>query len=258
MQQEYTLKKVTSYIRNHWFKIGLAVICLFVILKKDLSFNLNLNTPIRQKIEQEKQPLPVEQKKKRATQERFTEITPEQQPAPANPAPVMDKFDLSPSFGGEDEVALSAIEQLAAVDQIVKEKYIKRFARVVITERQKFGIPASIILANAMLHSAAGQSTLSKEGNNHFKIPCTDDWQGESERLGGKCYRQYENAWTSFRDHSLYLTTGPFSELRGLGNEDYKSWAKMLEKANFSDEPKLGKQLIRLIEEYELFILDEE
>ena len=131
MQQENTLKKVTFYIRNHWFKIGLAIICLFVILKKDLSFNLNLNTPVRNKMEQKKQPLPVEQKKKKATQERFTEHIPDQETTPANPAPVMDKFDLAPTFGGEEDADKTALERLADVDREVKEKYIKRFARVV-------------------------------------------------------------------------------------------------------------------------------
>lgn len=256
MQQENTFKKVTFYIRNHWFKIGLIIICLFVILKKDLSFNLNLNTPVKNKVEQKKHPLPVEQKKKKAKTERFTENITEQKTTPANPAPVMDKFDLAPTFRGEDDADKTASERLADVDREVIEKYIKRFARVVITERQKFGVPSSIILANALLHSSAGQSRLSKSGNNHFNIPCSDDWQGGQEQMGDNCYRQYDNAWTSFRDHSLYITTGVFSELRDLADDDYREWAKALESADFSKEPKLAKQLIQVIEEYELFALD--
>ena len=258
MQQENTLKKVTYYIRNHWFKIGIIAIALFVILKKDLSFNLNLNTPVRQKMEREKQPLPVEQQQEEVIQERFTENTTEKEMTPANPSPVMDKFDLSPSFRNSDNDDQTALERLAGVDDEAKEKYIKRFARVVITERQKYGIPSSIILANALLHSSAGKSPLSINDNNHFNIKCSSDWTGNGEKYEGKCYRTYENAWTSFRDHSLYITTGAFSKLRTLPSDDYKAWAKALERNNFSDEPKLAKQLIQLIEDYELHILDKD
>ena len=256
MQQDNTLRKLTYYIRNHWFKLGVIAIALFVILKKDLSFNLNLNTPIRQKIDREKQPLPVEQQQKEVTQERFTENNSDKEITPANPSPVTDKFDLSPSFRSYSNDGQTASERLATVDDEVKEKYIKRFAKVVITERQKYGIPSSIILANALLHSSAGRSALSINGNNHFNIKCSTDWSGEGDRIDGECYRNYENAWTSFRDHSLYITTGPFSKLRSLPSDDYKAWAKALEKNEFSDEPKLAKQLIQLIEHYELHILD--
>lgn len=256
MEPRSTLNRVIFYIRNHWFKIGLVLIGLFVIVKKDLSLNFNLRTPVKQRIEQERQPQPVEQKQKATTTERFTENNAEVQTTPANPSPVTDKFDLSPSFM-EGNTKPSAFERLALVDQQVKEKYIKRFARVVIMERQKYGIPSSIIMANALLQSAAGQAAPSIQGNNHFNVPCTDDWQGATGRYQGNCYRHYENAWTSFRDHSLYVTTGAFSKLRELGSDDYKGWAKALEKANYSKEPKLAKQLIRVIEEYDLFILDQ-
>ncbi|MCK7536015.1 MAG: glucosaminidase domain-containing protein [Marinilabiliales bacterium] len=41
------------------------------------------------------------------------------------------------------------------------------------------GIPASITLAQGMLESDYGRSTLATKGNNHFGIKCHSDWTGE-------------------------------------------------------------------------------
>ena len=102
-------------------------------------------------------------------------------------------------------------------------------------------------------HSRAGTADMAGPGaNNHFAIPCTPDWQGPQQTYSGQCYRQYENAWTSFRDHSFYITTGPFAHLRQLSDSDYKGWAAALEKAGFSKEKNLGRQLVKVVETYGL------
>ena len=38
---------------------------------------------------------------------------------------------------------------------------------------EKYGVPASIILAQGMLESGNGNSTLAVQGNNHFGINAT-------------------------------------------------------------------------------------
>ena len=137
------------------------------------------------------------------------------------------------------------------------QAYIARFSKVAASERKKFGIPASIILGNALLHSLAGTAEIAEAGaNNHFALRCTPDWQGPQRTYAGQCYRQYENAWTSFRDHSFYITTGSFSHLRQLSDTDYKGWADALEKAGFSQEKDLGRQLVKAIQVYGLEKLD--
>ena len=50
-----------------------------------------------------------------------------------------------------------------------KNTFIKRFAHGAITEQKKYGIPASITMANALLNSWAGQAPWAKEGNNIFQ-----------------------------------------------------------------------------------------
>ena len=73
----------------------------------------------------------------------------------------------------------------------------------------------------------------------------------------GKCFRNYETAWMSFRNHSEFITSGKFSNLKNLATSDYKAWAKALEKNKFSTERNLSQSLIRIIEQYSLNDLDQ-
>lgn len=256
MIKEIANTKAKAYLKNNWFKLGFIVFLLFVTLKKDLSFNFNLNTPVKLEESRPKQSLPVHESKKKKKKETYSENRKSGQSFSGSPSPVFERLDIA-SIGGEGKPRLSASAELAAVDEVIKIAYMERFAHVAVSERKKYGIPSSIILATALLQSKAGTRDMAKQGNNHFAIPCTSDWQGEVGSYQNSCYRHYENAWTSFRDHSRYITTGSFSQLRQLGSDDYKAWAKGLENLGYSEEGKLSKQLTELIGFYELYELDE-
>ena len=241
--------KVKGYLQRNWFKLSIGLVLLFIVMKKDLSFRINLNSPVRMEQAPMRPSTPARQQEKAPSQERYTENT--QQQAVASELPGTERFDFSSSAGSRREVL--AIDRLEEVGEAKIRAYIQRFARVAAGEQNKFGIPASIVIANALLHSRAGTADMAGPGaNNHFAIPCTPDWQGPQQTYSGQCYRQYENAWTSFRDHSFYITTGSFAHLRQLSDSDYKGWAAALEKAGFSKEKSLGRQLVKVVETYGL------
>lgn len=243
--------KIAMYMRHNWFKIGIALILVFILTKKDLTFNINLRAPARQAPPpQEKQVQPTQKAKNK---EVLTESA--ETPVAAEVKPKKELFDMS--LFGKKSAPPKAIDELAKVDEATKQAYLKRFARVAVSESGKFNIPASVILANALLQSQGGTRELAEKANNQFGLPCTHDWQGDKTEVDGNCYRKYENAWTSFRDHSFYVTTGSYASLRKIARTDYKAWAKALEKAGFSGEEDLAKQLVKIIEEYELTKLDQ-
>ncbi|MEM8525017.1 MAG: glucosaminidase domain-containing protein, partial [Bacteroidota bacterium] len=209
-------------------------------LKKDISFGINFNAPKRPQQElQQTSPQTTQQKEKR---EYFTQEGEqlEQQ------ASLMDRL---PSWGW------SKRNEATSNPEMVNE-YLTKYVNIARAESQEFELPASIILANAMIHSDIGAADLSKNSNNHFSLPCTADWKGAVNWNNKTCFRSYDQVATSFRDHSLFLTTGENSELLKLGKTDYKAWAKAIEKIGYSSERKLAKQLIKLIETYRLHQLD--
>lgn len=138
--------------------------------------------------------------------------------------------------------------------------YIDKYAPMAIKQMEEYGIPASITLAQGLLESAAGRSSLATEGNNHFGIKCHSDWQGETmlrdDDAPDECFRVYKNASESFRDHSLFLRRKRYASLFELDVLDYAGWARGLRKCGYATDPNYADRLITIIERYALYTYD--
>ena len=140
--------------------------------------------------------------------------------------------------------------------QTTRQEYIDQYRDWAIDEMKRSGIPASVTLAQGMLESNNGNSTLATRGNNHFGIKC-HDWKGKSIRQDddkrNECFRKYKSVRDSYIDHSNFLMNSPrYSFLFELDQTDYKGWAKGLKKAGYATSPTYASALIRIIEENEL------
>lgn len=139
--------------------------------------------------------------------------------------------------------------------------YIQKYAHIAVSEQAKFGIPASITLAQGLLESGAGKSELAVKSNNHFGIKCHTGWTGErtyhDDDAEQECFRKYKNVSESYDDHSLFLTSRPrYADLFSLKATDYKGWAHGLKKAGYATDPNYANKLIKIIEDYGLHQLD--
>lgn len=125
---------------------------------------------------------------------------------------------------------------------------------------RKYGIPASIILAQGILESSNGNSDLARYANNHFGIKCTSEWHGKSyykdDDKKDECFRKYPDADASYRDHSEFLSRPRYATLFKLRQNDYKGWAYGLKKAGYATNPKYPELLIGLIEKHKLYKYD--
>jgi len=142
------------------------------------------------------------------------------------------------------------------------QDYIDKYKDLAIREMNRTGVPASITLAQGMIESDFGNSSLAREGNNHFGIKCHNDWQGPSIRhhddRRNECFRKYSSPEDSFNDHSDFLrSTSRYSFLFNLPPTDYKAWAKGLKKAGYATDPQYANMLIRKIEENSLYNFDQ-
>lgn len=140
------------------------------------------------------------------------------------------------------------------------EQYIDRYKAIAIEEMRKYGIPASITLAQGLLESGAGQSDLSQKGNNHFGIKC-HGWTGRTishdDDRNGECFRAYDSPQQSFEDHSLFLARRErYQRLFSLSPTDYKGWANGLKACGYATNPRYAQNLINIIETYELHQYD--
>jgi LysM repeat protein len=139
--------------------------------------------------------------------------------------------------------------------------YINNYKDIAISEMKRTGIPASITLAQGIIESDMGRSSLATQGNNHFGIKCHNDWKGptikHSDDRRNECFRKYRKPEESYRDHSDFLTHEPrYRSLFSLDPTDYKGWARGLKKAGYATNPDYAGMLIRKIEEYNLTYYD--
>lgn len=145
--------------------------------------------------------------------------------------------------------------------KISPEAYINSYKDVAISEMKRSGIPASITLAQGMLESDNGNSSLALEGNNHFGIKC-HDWKGKAmykdDDRRNECFRKYNSAHESFRDHSDFLLTKQrYNSLFEYKPTDYKNWAKGLKKCGYATNPRYDDMLVKIIEENRLYYYDQ-
>ncbi len=259
MSSQSSPKKIKNPFGINWFTMVLFVVLAFVFIRKDLSLNFNLNAPMKVEKESHQNYQAPAQKISSPQKKRKSKLT-DKAPAEKEIVKETKKGNSLFNFFGNPfkkrKKGKDFLEKLNAIDPSIKEDYLQRFAHVAKSEQEKFQIPASIILANALLHSEGGRNDLSTDYNNHFSISCNDDWDGGMGSSEGTCYRIYESAWMSFRNHSQYITSGKFADLVELGVTDYQGWAKGLAKRNFSNDKNLAKNLIRIIEQYGLNDLD--
>lgn len=149
-------------------------------------------------------------------------------------------------------------------------KYMKRYQQIAKDEMNRAGIPASIKMAQGMLESNYGRSTLATKASNHFGMKCGNSWRdgtfyiedddyNDAGKLIKSCFRKYKNPEASYYAHSEFLKSPRYSYMFNYVDiTDYKGWAKGLKRAGYATSPTYAEKLISIIEKYELYKLDSE
>lgn len=224
------LVHIWDYFRKHWFKVCLLLLIIIAALKRDFRFSIQLGSA-------------------HATNEKKGET--EIQRA-SNTTTKGTELGIVTEFFNNN-----APKKEKIISETVKRAYLKRFAQVALNEQKKFGIPASITLSIAFVQSKAGTNERSKRSNNHFDLWATPDWKAASDIYDNLAFRKYDNAWWSFRDHSLYVTSGNFFALTKLKSGDYKTWLKNMQQLGYADNSeKFFQEIQETIEKYKLYRLD--
>lgn len=135
--------------------------------------------------------------------------------------------------------------------------YIEQYKAIAMKEMKRTGVPASITLAQAIVESNSGESNLAKNHNNHFGIKCKTDWTGaktyQDDDSKQECFRAYESAEQSFKDHSNFLKNRPnYVALFLLDPVDDTAWAYGLKKAGYATASDYPNKLLKIIDDYEL------
>lgn len=157
---------------------------------------------------------------------------------------------------------LSAVVVSVSAQRLTREEYILKYKHLAAETMENYGIPASIVMAQALLESDNGNSRLALQANNHFGIKCGGNWPGEviehHDDARNECFRVYGSPEESFLDHGRFLDgSSRYDRLFTLKEDDYKAWAHGLRECGYATNPDYGPMLIRIIEDNKLYLLDQ-
>lgn len=146
------------------------------------------------------------------------------------------KVEVS-SYSEAEDLLLNDLKSIAAYQQ---NAFLERFAKVAQMEMQKYDIPASIILGLSIAYTRFGTNALAREKHNYFAMQCTENYaqavgvKGETDNNFNPnyCFLQFENAWSSFRSHTLLLQNA-YESIKPENRGDYRVWAKAMEKEGY-------------------------
>ena len=141
------------------------------------------------------------------------------------------------------------------------QSYISKYKDIALEHEKKYGIPASITLAQGILESGAGKSMLTVNANNHFGIKAGNSWEGSvylawDDEINKSRFRKYSSANESFDDHAKVLRGSRYSSLFAKSIYDYRAWAYGLQKAGYATSPNYAKALIGYIDAYKLYSIN--
>lgn len=136
------------------------------------------------------------------------------------------------------------------------QTYVEQYAKYAMQQMRRYGIPASVTLAQGILESSNGESTLARKENNHFGIKATKGWLDDGGRYGiytddrpNEKFCSYDSVADSYEHHSKFLWENRrYASCFNLEADDYKGWAKGLEHAGYATGGNYAASLINIIE----------
>ena len=159
--------------------------------------------------------------------------------------------------------ALVGVVSVVANERQTREEYVEKYKAIAIAHMERYGIPASITMAQGILESDSGNSYLSRTSNNHFGIKCKKSWTGKKvyhdDDAKGECFRAYPSVEASYQDHADFLDQSPrYDSLFVYASDDYRSWARGLKACGYATAPDYAQRLVKIIESMKLYLLDKE
>lgn len=153
--------------------------------------------------------------------------------------------------------------QARNVTKINQNDFFNKYASAAMVQQQRYGIPASVTLAQMAYESYYGQSNLALNGKNFFGIKCTRDWIAKGkpyslhhdERPNEK-FCNYASVEESIEHHSKLLMSDRYKRCHRFDETDYHNWLVGIKAAGYASAPDYVKTLEGMIKRYKLYLYD--
>ena len=140
------------------------------------------------------------------------------------------------------------------------QQYVEQYKEAAMEQMRRYGIPASVTLAQGILESSNGQSQLARNENNHFGIKASSSWIANGGKYGlytddkpNEKFCSYASVGDSYEHHSQFLRNNKrYSACFSLSPDNYKGWAQGLDRAGYATAGTYAPNLIKIIERNDL------
>ena len=132
-----------------------------------------------------------------------------------------------------------------------RQQYIEQHAEQAMEQMRRYGIPASVTLAQGIIESAEGKSMLSRTANNHFGVK--GEFNGQYVRADddkpNEKFKKYDNVAQSYEDHSKVLMAERYQKYtKNLSPDDYKGWASGIKAGGYATDKNYVRTIVGVIE----------
>lgn len=132
-----------------------------------------------------------------------------------------------------------------------RQQYIDQYAEYAMEQMLRYGIPASVTLAQGIIESANGKSTLAETANNHFGVKGTFNgaYVVANDDKPNEKFKKYDNVGQSYEDHSKVLMASRYQKyVSSLSPDDYKGWAAGIKKGGYATDSNYVSTIVGVIE----------
>lgn len=168
-------------------------------------------------------------------------------------------------------VAVSAISEAPSAQAVDHDAYLAMAVPLARSSQETFRVPASVTLAQSILESGWGASTLTTTAHNYFGIKCSSaisPYQKGCYSIASKEYfgtvvskpvsafRTYASAKNSFLDHGRLLTVNARYAKAFAYTATPKRFVTEVAKAGYATDPAYATKVIALMDRYNLYRYD--
>ena len=171
---------------------------------------------------------------------------------------LMDPYLLLKAIRNIRKECADALKKDGLTDS-ARHVFIEKYAAAAIEEQKRFGIPASVTLAQMALESNWGQSRLAVHDNNYFGIKASARWLAEGRPYSvydddkkNEKFCVFEDVFESIEYHSEILMGNRYRRCRQYGEDDWYNWLLAIKECGYATSDTYVRECSKIIRQYDL------
>ena len=146
-----------------------------------------------------------------------------------------------------------------------RKAFFERYAAAAIEEQKRYGIPASVTLAQMAVESGYGESSLAKQDNNYFGIKASKSWLNAGKPWSYHHDDHYNDKFCTFASplesleyHSKVLMANRYKACFQYSSDDHYHWISGIKAGGYATDPGYVAKIEKVIKDYGLERFDKQ